>query len=604
MKSDKQKQNLYIEILCFILLLLVAFLPRIGFVSIFPSHPTSDFQNLINFGLSFKLDWLAKGNIYWKYFSAGLPLILSLLFRIFPYDPEVISRWATVFITGSTALIPFLVWRDTLSLRARVIAGIFMSLWPGQILFSGIPAQDNWVLPTSVMLAALSVRILVNKEVGRPILGALLYVLTVSIRQEMLICMFPVAVVVVIGSDKKEFIKRSLVAVTIAALAFGFLIVQRGMSTGRYSLSSDHMGLTILGSYIPGSGRGWGNPLPYLAIAAPEELQQDDYQKISVELALKELFSRPRYHLIRAIGTVSFHLFQAEDNYYWWSLSKQGVLSADKIDEATLFISKTDSWIKLPALLVQFFFFSSLFYVIFVERRKLLTVLPVLMVIFLKVSIHSVIVSEPRYYLTVIALQIVVFSVLVDGILLTRKTGPIFLGVLFGGGMVAGLIFLAQYAQKTIDMYDGIRQKNYAFPLMVEGLKVNCVLDKGVLLYQLNSGGAIRLEHQDPAPGEFSRISCSAFSETTMDIYISIMDGYEQGGTPERILQIVYVNGERIIRHDVADEIFLGWQDVYLGKISPGQPFNFSLEVKALKPDDGWGWGDVSNTAFKITSIK
>ena len=49
-------------------------------------------------------------------------------------------------VTGLTPLLPFLLWRPILTFRWRMAAGLALALWPGQIFFSGVVAQDNWVL--------------------------------------------------------------------------------------------------------------------------------------------------------------------------------------------------------------------------------------------------------------------------------------------------------------------------------------------------------------------------------------------------------------------------------------------------------------------------
>ena len=43
------------------------------------------------------------------------------------------------------------------------------------------------------------------------------------------------------------------------------MIIHRGRATGRYALTSSHIGGTMLGSYVPGAGAGWVEPTAYLA---------------------------------------------------------------------------------------------------------------------------------------------------------------------------------------------------------------------------------------------------------------------------------------------------------------------------------------------------
>ena len=190
------------EILGLLLLLILGLAPRLAFVSQFPTIPFSDFASLVAFGQHLHDHGIISNGWFWEYLNPGLPLVLCGLFRIFPGDPGSVARLATTLACGLLPILPFLIWRGVLPFWVRLLAGASLAVWPGQVLFSGVVAQDNWVLLPTIALAALAVRCLVTSpatgmrhirgtHVPRPVIAGLLYVAGVAIRQEMLIVLLP-----------------------------------------------------------------------------------------------------------------------------------------------------------------------------------------------------------------------------------------------------------------------------------------------------------------------------------------------------------------------------------------------------------------------------
>jgi hypothetical protein len=170
------------EILGLLLLLILGLAPRLAFVTRFPTIPVSDFHTLVSFGLYLRDHGLTSNSWFWM-FNPGVPLVLSGLFRIFPtIDPATVARLATAFACGLLPILPFLIWRGVLPLWLRLLAGASLALWPGQILFSGVVAQDNWVLLPSIALAALAVRALLSGKPTHLVTAGLLYGATCSWR--------------------------------------------------------------------------------------------------------------------------------------------------------------------------------------------------------------------------------------------------------------------------------------------------------------------------------------------------------------------------------------------------------------------------------------
>ena len=132
------------------LLLALGLASRLLMAIAFPVRPISDFSGVLSFALAMRDQSIAAPGYYWDVFNVGPPLVLSVLLRLFPHDPEATARLTTAVWTGLMPLLPFVIWRRAMPLWVRVLAGALLAVWPGQVLFSGVVAQDNWVTPPTV----------------------------------------------------------------------------------------------------------------------------------------------------------------------------------------------------------------------------------------------------------------------------------------------------------------------------------------------------------------------------------------------------------------------------------------------------------------------
>jgi len=455
----KKTKDIGFEIAAFFLILIAGVLSRLIFVHAYPSRPTSDFYNIFDLALSFEKDVLAKGNSYWQYFSAGLPFILSILFRVVPYPSEDVARWATAGISGLSATLPFLIWKDIFSQRTRIFCGLLLALWPGQILFSGILAQDNWIIFPTVGLAALAVRVLVRQKGGSPIWAALFYFFAVAIRQEMLIALIPLLAVTVLGTQREKWIRNIAAGSLLLGTLFGVLIIQRGLATGRYALSTNHLGVSILGAYIPGAGLGWISPIPYLQANYPQILDDEDFEQQASDLVWPQFIRRPGFHLIRMAGSSLYNLFYIDKELAPWSLTAEGTLPHRYRKSAKALYESLAPVLQFVPLLIHGLFLSAVFFSFF-RRQLLIWISPILLTIAFKIGLHAVIVSQPRYFLVVVALELLVIAIVWDGMLkqenwkLTLRS--IFLGVL----SVFVLLFIMNSTKEYIEKYDFVSQPN------------------------------------------------------------------------------------------------------------------------------------------------
>ncbi len=399
------------------LILAAGLLPRLVFIRSFPAHPTSDFLNILDFAVLLKDDWFARNAWQWQYFSPGLPLIIAAILNFIHKSPETIGRWATAVSTGLVPVLPYIIWKDTFRMRTRIIAALLLALWPGQILFSSVLAQDNWIIFPTVALSALAVRVLVTKRGGNPVLAAVLYTATVAIRQEMMIALLPVTIIAALGARADKRARNLIVGSSVVGILFAVLVLQRGIATGRYALTTEHFGISILGAYIPGAGMGWISPIPYLDATHPELLEQDQLgnglDRGALNLAWQEFLRRPKFHVFRIFGSAFTNLFEMDGQIIWWSLGAEGILPHQYRKAAFALETDLTPLLQIYPIVVNILFVSSIFFALG-QRAILERISPIIAAIILKLGLHAVIVSQPRYFLIITALELLTFSIVTE----------------------------------------------------------------------------------------------------------------------------------------------------------------------------------------------
>jgi hypothetical protein len=68
------------------------------------------------------------------------------------------------------------------------------------------------------------------------------------------------------------------------------------------------------------------------------------------------------------------------------------------------------------------------------------------------------------------------------------------------------------------------------------------------------------------------------------------------------MVQRVEVDGVELFSHDIAQEAWSGWANIPLGNVGTGTKRSVVIEVKALSPDPGAGWGDNARTTFQLAA--
>jgi len=463
---------LWVELTWMVLILIVGIMPRFVFVMAFPTQPVSDFRRLLNFALHLRDDIFARGTEYWRLFSPGLPTALSILLRLNPDSPELVARLATASLMGIMPILPFIIWRGVFSMRVRISAALLLALWPGQILFSGVVAQDNWVIFPTVALAALAIRsAAIERRGGYPVAAAVLYVGAVSIRQEMMIILLPIALVAAVGWARPRLRSNLIFGVLLAGLLLLALAIQRGVGSGRFALTTEHGGRAILGAYVPGAGIDyWVNPNPYIATVEPSLLEEGaDLQWGMFRLIGEEILRRPRFHLVRILAAALNGLFRVDTGNLYWSLTSPEVLLSDFGDRIDSLLNIANPLLRYYPLAVHAVFLASIFFAIW-QRGRLFRLAGLIgITVLLKISLHAVTVAQPRYFLVVVALELLTIAIVMDEAV-KPEWRLLFLGWLVMGIVIATCLFmLLSSAETFILSHDDVGFNNF-IPLSRDAL--------------------------------------------------------------------------------------------------------------------------------------
>ncbi len=388
------------------LLLALGLGPRLALAAWFPTLPFWDSLQLIHFGTLLQKTGLASSGWYWAQFNAGLPMILAALFSLFPGDPTVVARTATAVATGLLPAIPFLVWRAVLPFRWRLVTGALLALWPGQVLFSGVVLQDNWIMLPAVALGSLAARRQMGGSPAHPVFAGLLYAAGVAIRQEMLVVLLPLVLAASLGCRERLRRNLALLGLTVGMALLG-LCTQRSAATGRFSLSTEHGALGLFGSFMPGaSAPGWIDARGYAASLAPEappKLFGD--QPTLLRLTREEVLRRPAFHALRIATWLPRLAINADADSLLWSLSHPRAQSPDRQSPARQLASGLVLPLTMELAIVQGLFLGC---VLLGWKGRNRAILVLASAVLLKFLVHMIVSPLGRLVMPAVALELLV----------------------------------------------------------------------------------------------------------------------------------------------------------------------------------------------------
>ena len=572
---------------------------RLGFVRLFPTRPISDFHSIVDFAVWLRDHSWIQGSWHWEYLSPGLPVTLSVLLRLFPGEPGGVARLATAVACGLMPLLPFLIWRGVLPLWVRSLAGLLLAVWPGQVFFSGVVAQDNWVLLPTVALGALAARALVAKDRGHPIAAGLLFGLGVMMRQEMLIALLPLlAGAAGLGSPEGRRWKRLALAAAATALPLLLLMAQRSAATGRFALTSEHGGLAMLGSYIPGATVNfWADPRPYVATTEPALLRDPArLRQEASRLALREALRRPVFHAARiAASVLKFSVTSEGDNLYW-AVGDPATLPEPLQARGQAFMTRMGLSLRNEMLVIQGMFLAATAFALW---RRDAAVLALAAAVVLKLGLHGAVVAQSRYVLAATALE--VLAIALGAWRMARAwpeaRRPVFAALGIGLAGSVSMLLLLEPALGWVQARDRPgRQLTYRFPVfnaVWTKILLDCEVSQGQLVV-LNPMPTLRLADQDPAPGAVAAADCVLAGHAPLAL--RVRDPYAPGGLPDRVVQRVTVDGAEVLAWDVGAKPWTGWHEIPLN----AQAQRIRVEILAVRPDPGAAWGNAASTEFEL----
>jgi len=587
-----------------LLLLVLGVGMRLLFVHAFPTQPISDFRGIIDFALDLRDKSLFVTGYYWDVFNLGPPLALSLVLRVFPGDPDAVARNATAVWSGLMPLLPFLLWRRTLPLWVRVAAGGMLAIWPGQVLFSGVVSQENWSLLPTVALACLAVPPMLDPERRHPVAAGLLYALSVAMRQEMLYVLLPVLLAA------GGFLRRAgwrprhalacVLAVGIPLLA---LAVQRQKATGHFALSSGHVGVTLLGTVIPGATTvGWLDPVAYIASVEPELTR--DRKRMFAEakrIALDEVRRRPGFQVLRVVTMAIRYPFRSESELLYWSVGP-GTLPPSSSARGQALAGRASPLLKVELIALQALFLAAVGLGI---ARRNGAILVLTLAVLLKIGLHAVLVATGRFFVPATALEIVVVALGAweasrwESLRVPAKA----LAWGLAGSVALFLVAKPLYSRvRSLDTGEE-EQRTYRFTLISfqHPGELRCLIRRGRLTALGDTEAVLETFHAVPAPGEKAVAECTLIQPgPAIPLDIQMLDGYAPGGSPGRMLLRAEVDGRTVVSHDLAAEPGTGWVDAPAGPVGAGAPKRVNVEIAAVAPDPGVAWGPAAAIRFRL----
>lgn len=593
-----------------LLLLCLGVGSRVLFAHLFPTRPFSDFRGIIDFALALRDKSLFTGGYWWDVFNLGPPLALSLVLRAFPADPEATARFATAAWCGLLPMLPFLLWRRALPLWVRVAAGGLLAVWPGQVFFSGVVAQDNWVLVPAVALACLAAPPLLGLRRGHPFAAGLVYALAVAMRQEMLFVLPPLLLGAGGFFRREGWRPRPVLACALAVgLPFLALAAQRQKATGHFALSSGHAGFTLLGTVVPGATAvGWLDPVSYVASVEPDLVR--DRKRLFSEakrLALAEVERRPGFQALRVVTMAITAPFRSEAEVLYWSVLSLEALPEPLTGRGQAFARFASPFVKVELMAIQALFLAAVGLGI---ARRNWAILAIAASALLKIGLHAVLVSTGRFYLPATALELVVIAL---GLWeasreASRAASPrvAVKALAWGAAASVGLFLGGRPLYGHLRGLDpGDEQRTYVFTLTSPrhpGV-LRCVVRRGRLTALGQTEAVLETLHSYPPPGERAVAECTLRQPgPPVPLSVQVFDGYGPGGLPGRMLQRVRIDGRPAVSHDPAAEPGTGWLDVPAGTVGPGMAKRVTVEVSALAPESWIPWGAAAGARIRLSA--
>jgi hypothetical protein len=431
----------------------------------------------------------------------------------------------------------------------------------------------------------------------------------------MLVALLPLFLVAA-GVTFRAGWRRVAAASLAAGLPLLALAAYRDAATGRFALTTAHGGVTILGSYVPGAAtNGWTAPYPFIASVRPDLFRDRNALLQSSGLALREALRRPAFHTVRILSSVVTSAVSSEADSLYWSLGASEVLpeALRGRGAAAAVLAGRPLLFELAAL--QGLFLAA---VIVGVWRWNAAILVLASSILLKYGLHAVTSALGRHFFVATALEILAIATAAYEVhTMTLPAARLLLvravtvGMVFGVGLYLCAPPLAAFVQsRDVDP----QQHTYHFFLLPPDLpwhetspvnrytELTCMVDRGVLIALWPGVSAtLRTLQRDPAPGDRAVAVCELTGQgEPRPLVLQVLDPYAPGRLGGRMAQRVEIDGAEVFSQDFAQEPWSGWANIPLGNVGMGTKRSVVIEVKAINPDPGAGWGDKAQIAFQL----
>lgn len=567
----------------------------------YPAMPISDFNSIVEFACAMGADGPFVKGWYWDLLSAGTSTLLSVPLRLIDADQVVVARLATATLLSAIPLIPFFMLQGVIALRWRMLIALVIAVMPAQIVFSGVVAQDNWVQLPVVLLACLAIRNAYGDWRGYPVWSAVLWCMALYVRQEMLVAALPLAMMAAWSKHTSARVRQFSLFVIVSLALMAGIAGQREVATGTFSLTSRHAGAAMLGSYVPGAGFGWVAFDDYLARKAPEIAS--DREKITEEashFAIKEISERPWFHFVRRVGSILDTATGRDGSLQYWALTASPA-EPSTLDKANTLATRFSPWIVNSSILLHALFISAVFVG---WRTRNAALVAIAMAVALKTGIHFVFAVQARFFLVVFVLEALALGLAVERLQawpgLRRSAFVVFAA---SAVLLVAAIGSLGRLKAWVDHREEVRERMemVTFQPRLPQANINCTLNQGRGRRIDATGYAFTVTHSDPVPGEFSELHCamSALNAGTTRLILELEDKYAPGGFPDRMFQVVVIDGQVVRRHDIAAESWAGRWSRELS-IPADRSVDVRIRVEALRPDKGPGWGNAAESTVRF----
>jgi len=566
---------------------------RLAFVRAFPTIPFNDFRGHVDFGLRLRDLGLAAPGYSWVQTNAGLPLLLSVLFRIFPANPDNAARVATAVVSGLAGAVPVLLWRPILARRWRLVAGLALALWPGQVLFSGVVAQENWALLPLVALACLGVRAayLPSRPV-RPIAVGLLYAWACALRQELVVVLLPLVLVAAGVAPRRTGRFRALILLLASAgVPLLLLAAERRAATGRFALTTEHGGPSLLGSVVPGAAAdGWVDPKPYVAARRPELLRDRKvYRDAATGLAVEEWRRRWRYQLFRTAVSSMRLLGDSDAECLFWSVGAAEALPPERRASGEALAARSGPLLRLELAALTGLFAAA---VLLGAHRRDPGILLLALAFLLKLAMQSFVSPVGRLMVPGIALELLTVSLAASRLARIPRRGR---ALLLGAAVVVAAALLLA----TPPLLALARRKDEApwpirrFPLEIaEAGLAECRVESGRVAEFEWGRGRLTLASASPGLGESTRVTCE-LPAAHGPLRLKLDGAHAWPGDTIRIGERVEADGRDLFAREIGQPEGAPPVEVPLGDAR-----SVSVEIRVARPGSGWVAG--SFVGFQI----